>query len=343
MAGYLAALVKSGQRAAPGDRPGPLSMGAVAKLHSSRAHVSPAAVSLERSVNGLSDVLSQPVTPAAPPSERHEMTHSHSWHGAVDVSHSVAHEATAPSPASRAMPSLPQLSHEIISAHTTHTPRREDVSSTGQLRPGTPSIAETSIAKASPEASEMRQPRTARTPRISFTELPPERGATTLAPSALPQASAVTRTARITFEPLAQHTSDKRSDPRQTLQPPLSAEQPAWSSRPTAPVEPESLSARQLPKRAESSAFPNIPTQQAPVLLAQAGGQVASLPAPARVAPTFNWPGKKNEERGGLVIGNLEIEVIQEEAPARMPATRPAPPVMADDWEMDRRYVRHLG
>ena len=209
--------------------------------------------------------------------------------------------------------------------------------------PSEPAISTTDeeqiAAPESPPATFLRQP------RIEFTEMPPTGLQNRIGPFSLPPESVVARPARITPGSVTMESPVERRRPADTVQQP--------SSRPAKRLQSSSSwsDAREA-RAAEPAVAVKMPQEKTPLRLP--AQQVLALPAQdtrgvldtlATIASPRrfeNWAGKK-EESGGLSIGNLEIQIIQEDAPAAVAAAPPPSPALADDWDMDRRYVRRLG
>jgi hypothetical protein len=183
-----------------------------------------------------------------------------------------------------------------------------------------------------------------RTPRIEFTEMPPNTLQNRIGALPLPPESVVARPARITSGPATTGKPVEQHSLADAVQP-LSA-QSAKRLQPFAKlsdaVEPQAAETPIAPGTPQKRNALAVPAQQVSVLPAQSTAGVRDAALALGSHQRFeHWPGRK-EESGGLSIGNLEIQIIQEDAPPALPA-RPSSSAAADDWEMDRRYVRHLG
>jgi len=189
------------------------------------------------------------------------------------------------------------------------------------------------------ETPELRSPTVLRPPRIEFTELPPSGLQSRVGPFLSVPESTITRPLRISHSPVERDSLADRRTLADAEQQPLTRPAkrlPFSANRGDTREAPEPVVAGREKKALTA------PVQPVPPLPVYATGGVRDVLPPVSNPRHFESSAAKKDESGGLSIGNLEIQIIQEDAPA---ASRPAPPSasLADDWDMDRRYVRRLG
>jgi len=182
-------------------------------------------------------------------------------------------------------------------------------------------------------------------PRIDFSEMPPSVSQNRIGSFPLPPESAFARPVRVTPSPVKMDSPvQRRGLPDRVQQASGHTSkrvQPSGNSVKT--LEAQAVAPPVASKMPQEKAALTVPAQQISVVPMHDTGSVRdSLTAISSPRRSGSWTEKK-EEGGGLSIDNLEIQIIQEDAPVGLPTAQPPSPTLADDWDMDRRYVRHLG
>ena len=349
MAGYLSGLVRSGARAAPAPKSSrltsapisswrrPASAGiprdtrfeqrSASESHSAAPHLAPAAPATQIPPAVVQNVALSEVTPSYPAGSGTQAPVSPPSQAVAGFTPTLSSTSQAGTRDSDSPMRVPKPPVELLSGpKALASPNLSLVSE--EPRPQPPEGDQIT-------APELHSPTFLRPLRIEFTEVPPNGLQNRIGPFPSAPESVITRPVRISYGPV-ESLADRQ---------PLRDEQQLPLSRPARrlPFSANRSETREAPVvAAKEKKVLNAPVQPVPVLPVYASSGVRDVLPPVSNPRHFESSAAKKEESGGLSIGNLEIQIIQEDAPA---ASRPATPSpsLADDWDMDRRYVRRLG